>query len=107
MRCAKYSDQNADMGETGREDRKHHRALSGLLDEGLKVMATSKLLFDTLRFTIFRRNDGSIEIAPKGDPKGTRVFHRQAKRYESELALRRQLVSRTNGRTFIKAPAQA
>jgi hypothetical protein len=70
-------------------------------------MATTKLLFDTFRFTVIRRNDGSIEIAPKVDPNGTRIFHKNAKRYQGELALRRQLVSRTNGRTFIKAPAQA
>ena len=48
-------------------------------------MATTKLLFDTFRFTVMRRNDGSIEIAPKGDPKGMRIFHKHAKRYESEL----------------------
>jgi hypothetical protein len=53
--------------------------------EGLTAMATTKLLFDTARFTVIRRND-VIEIAPKCDPKGTRVFHKHAKRYESELA---------------------
>ena len=35
--------------------------------------------------TVVRQNDGSIEIAPKDNRKGTRVFHRQAKRYEGEL----------------------
>ena len=34
-------------------------------------MPTTKLLFDTFRFAVIRRNDWSIEIAPKGDPKGT------------------------------------
>jgi hypothetical protein len=29
-------------------------------------MATTKFLFDTFRYTVMRRNDGSIEIAPKG-----------------------------------------
>ena len=28
---------------------------------------------------------GSIEIAPKGDPKGTRIFHKRAKRYEAKF----------------------
>jgi hypothetical protein len=41
--------------------------------------------FDTFRFTVIRRNDGSIEIAPKGDPNGTRIFHKRAKRHESDL----------------------
>jgi hypothetical protein len=61
----------------------------------------------SINYTIIRRNDGSIEIAPKADPQATRIFHKRANRYESELAHRQQLVSRTNGRTFIKAPAQA
>jgi hypothetical protein len=33
---------------------------------GLTVMATTKLEFDTIRYTVIRRNDGSIAIAPKG-----------------------------------------
>jgi hypothetical protein len=53
--------------------------------ESLNAKATTKLLFDTLRYTVIRRNGGSIEIAPKGDPKGTRIFHKRAKRCESEL----------------------
>ena len=48
-------------------------------------MAMTKLLVDTARYTVVRQNDGSIEIAPKDNPKGTRVFHRQAHRYEDEL----------------------
>jgi hypothetical protein len=52
---------------------------------GVKVMATTKLLFDTFRYTVIRRNDGSLEIAPKNDPRGTRIFHKRAKRYEVEL----------------------
>jgi hypothetical protein len=48
-------------------------------------MATTKLLFDTFHYTVTRRNDGSIEIAPKGDPKATRIFHKRAKRHESDL----------------------
>ena len=35
--------------------------------------------------TVIRRNDGSVEIAPKGNPKGTRIFHKHAKRFESDL----------------------
>jgi hypothetical protein len=48
-------------------------------------MATTKLLFDTFRFTVIRRNDSSLEVAPKGDPRGTRIFHKRAKRHESDL----------------------
>ena len=48
-------------------------------------MAMTKLLVDTARYTVVRQNDGSIEIAPKDNPKGTWVFHRQAHRYEDEL----------------------
>ena len=51
----------------------------------LSAMATTKLLFGTFRFTVTRRNDGSIEIAPKGNPKATRIFHKRAKRYEVSL----------------------
>ncbi len=48
-------------------------------------MATTKLLFDTFRYTVIRRNDGSIEIAPKRDPRGTRIFRKHARRYEAEF----------------------
>jgi hypothetical protein len=48
-------------------------------------MTMTRLLVDTARYTVVRRNDGSIKITPKDNPKGTRVFHRQAKRYEGEL----------------------
>jgi hypothetical protein len=73
-------------GKPGREDRPHQRPQSRFFDEeGLKVMATTKLLFDTFHYTVTRRNDGSIEIAPKGDPKATRIFHKRAKR----VAIRR------------------
>src|SRR5262245_37690561 len=50
-----------------------------------KIMAPTKLLYDTFRFTVIRRNDGSIEIAPKNDPGGTRIYRKRAKRYELEL----------------------
>jgi hypothetical protein len=50
---------------------------------GVKVMATTKLLFDTFRYTVIRRNDGSLEIARKNDPRGTRIFHKRAKRMRS------------------------
>jgi hypothetical protein len=39
-------------------------------------MATTKLEFDTFRYTVIRRNDGSIAIAPKGNPTATRIFHK-------------------------------
>jgi hypothetical protein len=45
----------------------------------------TRLLVDTARYTVTRQNDGSIEIAPKDNPKGMRIFHRQAARHEGEL----------------------
>jgi hypothetical protein len=60
-------------------------ALSGFHSrKGLSAMATAKMLVDTARYTVVRQNGGSIEIAPKDNPKGTRLFHRQAERYEGE-----------------------
>ncbi len=41
-------------------------------------MAMTRLVVETARYTVVRRNDKSIEIAPKDNPKGTRVFQRQA-----------------------------
>ena len=52
---------------------------------GQGLVAMTRLLVDTARYTVIRQNDGSIEIAPKDNPKGMRVFHRQAARYEGEL----------------------
>ena len=48
-------------------------------------MTMTRLLVDTARYTVIHQDDGSIEIAPKDNPKGTQVFHRQAARYEGEL----------------------
>jgi hypothetical protein len=52
---------------------------------GCAQTAAAKVSFESFRFTVNRR-------LPTAEGR--------------ELALRRQLVSRTNGRTFIKAPAQ-
>ena len=41
--------------------------------------------FPTFRYTIIRRNDSSLEVAPKGNPTDTRIFHKHAKRHEAEL----------------------
>jgi hypothetical protein len=38
-------------------------------------MATTKLLYDTLRFTVIRCTDGSIKITPKDDPTKAVVLH--------------------------------
>jgi hypothetical protein len=46
---------------------------------------TATLLFDTSHFTVIRHPSGGIEIAPKGDPGATRIFHKHAKRYASDL----------------------
>ena len=40
---------------------------------GEGLMAMTRLLVDTARYTVTRQNDGAIEIAPKDNPKGTRV----------------------------------
>src|SRR5262245_26115483 len=44
-----------------------------MLGSVARKMAT--LLFDTLRFTVIRRRDGSIEITPKEDPTNVRIVH--------------------------------
>jgi hypothetical protein len=44
-----------------------------MLGSVARKMAT--LLFDTLRFTVIRRKDGSIEITPKDDPTKARIVH--------------------------------
>jgi hypothetical protein len=46
---------------------------------------TATLLFDTSRFLVIRHPSGGIEISPKGDPGGTRIFHKHAKRYANDL----------------------
>ena len=38
-------------------------------------MAAAKVLFESFRFTVIRRDDRSIEIAPKDDPTQARIFH--------------------------------
>jgi hypothetical protein len=37
-------------------------------------MAAAKVLFESFRFTVIRRNDRSIEIVPKDDPRKARTF---------------------------------
>jgi hypothetical protein len=43
--------------------------------EDLTRMATSKVLYESLRYTVTRRNDGSIQVTSKNQPEKARIFN--------------------------------